>query len=106
MGLGDRRKCKCCLKLFRPDPRNRRHQYYCSAPDCRAASKAASQARWLAKPENQSYVARVRAWRRAIPGIGARADVPALRYKMSQWRNPLVPQSQRTLSRARRYKSS
>jgi hypothetical protein len=43
---------------------------------------------------------------RAIPGIGARADVPALRYKMSQWRNPLVPQSQRTLLRAHRYKSS
>jgi hypothetical protein len=27
MGRGDRRKCKCCLKLFRPDPRNRRHQH-------------------------------------------------------------------------------
>src|ERR1700676_1394042 len=58
MGLGDRRKCKCCLKLFRPDPRNHRHQYYCSASGCRAASKAASQARWLAKPENQSYFRR------------------------------------------------
>src|SRR5271154_2291304 len=55
MGHGDRRKCKCCLKLFRPAPRNRRHQFYCSASGCRAASKAASQARWLAKPENQSY---------------------------------------------------
>ena len=68
MGHGDRRKCKCCLKLFRPDPRNRRHQFYCSASGCRAASKAASQARWRAKPENQSYfrgpvnVARVQAW--------------------------------------------
>jgi hypothetical protein len=31
MTRGDRRKCKCCLKLFRPDPRNRRHQRYCSA---------------------------------------------------------------------------
>jgi hypothetical protein len=74
MGCGDRRKCKCCLKLFRPDPRNRRHQCYCSSPACRAASKAASQARWLAKPENQSYfhgpvhVARVRAWRSRHPG--------------------------------------
>jgi hypothetical protein len=74
MGLGDRRKCKCCLKLFRPDPRNRRHQCFCSAPACRAASKTASQARWLAKPENQSYfcgavnVARVRAWRSRRPG--------------------------------------
>ena len=55
MARGDRRKCKCCLKLFRPDPRNLRHQRYCLATGCRAASKAASQARWLAKPENQSY---------------------------------------------------
>ena len=53
MGRGERRKCKCCRKLFRPDPRNRHHQYYCSAPSCRAASKAASQARWLGQPENR-----------------------------------------------------
>src|SRR5262252_784005 len=78
MGCGDSRKCKCCLKLFRPDPRNRRHQCYCSAPACRAASKAASQARWLAKPENQSYfhgpvnVARVQAWRSRHPGYWRR----------------------------------
>ena len=86
MGCGERRKCKCCRKLFRPDPRNRRHQYYCSAPACRAASKAASQARWLAKPENQNYfrgpvhVARVQAWRSRHPGYwrkGRHAD-PAL----------------------------
>ena len=50
MARGDRRKCKCCLKLFRPDPRNRRHQRYCSATACRAASKTAGQARWLATP--------------------------------------------------------
>lgn len=73
MGCGERRKCKCCRKLFRPDPRNRRHQYYCSAPTCRAASKAASQARWLAQPENRNYfrgpvhVARVQAWRSRHP---------------------------------------
>ena len=41
MAGGDRRKCKCCLKLFRPDPRNRHHQRYCSVPACRAASKSA-----------------------------------------------------------------
>ncbi len=74
MAHGNRRKCKCCLKLFRPDPRNRRHQSYCSAPACKAASKAASQARWLAKPENQDYfrgpvnTARVKAWRAGHPG--------------------------------------
>jgi hypothetical protein len=84
MGREDCRKCKCCHKLFRPDPRNRRHQRYCSARDCRAASKIASQARWRAKPENQSYfcgpvnVARVQAWRSRHPGYwrkGRRAGI-------------------------------
>ena len=80
MARGERRKCKGCLKLFRPDPRNRRHQHYCSAPACKAASKAASQARWLAAPENQNYfrgpihVARVRAWRSRHPGYWRRAQ--------------------------------
>jgi len=83
MACGERRKCKCCLKLFRPDPRNRRHQRYCSALACRAASKAASQARWLAAPENQDYFPRrgerrrSRRGGRATPGIGARVDVSA-----------------------------
>ena len=87
MGCGDRRKCKCCLKLFRPDPRNRHHQCYCSAPACRAASKAASQARWLAKPENQSYfhgpvnVARVRAWRSRHPGYWRKGAVKACSWQ-------------------------
>lgn len=76
MAAGNRRKCKCCLQLFRPDPRNWRHQRYCSARPCRAASKAASQGRWLAKPENQDYfrgpenAARVKAWRSRHPGYG------------------------------------
>jgi hypothetical protein len=74
MAQGDRRKCQYCRKLFHPDPRNRHHQRYCSAPACRAASKAASQARWLAAPENRDYfrgpmnVARVRTWRSRHPG--------------------------------------
>ena len=52
----------------------RAHQRYCSAKECRCASKAASQRRWLAKAENRDYfrgpehVARVRAWRTAHPG--------------------------------------
>ena len=74
MARGNRRKCKCCRKLFRPNARNLHHQIYCSAHGCRAASKAASQVRWLAKPENQDYfrgpvnAARVRAWRSRHPG--------------------------------------
>ena len=71
-----RRKCRHCGQLFRPDPRNLRHQRYCSAKECRRASKAVSQRRWLAKAENRDYfrgpeqVARVRTWRTVHPGYG------------------------------------
>ena len=73
-----RRKCLHCQELFRPDPRNVRHQRCCSKPDCRKASKAASQRRWLGKPENRDYfkgeanVRRVQAWRKAHPGYWRR----------------------------------
>ena len=69
-----RKKCCNCKKLFIPDPRNIKRQKYCRKPDCRKASKAASQRRWLAKPENQDYfcgpdnVKRVQQWREANPG--------------------------------------
>jgi len=69
-----RRKCRNCGDLFRPDPRNLRHQRFCSKPPCRRASKARSQRRWLAKPDNRDYfrgpenVRRVQAWRIAHPG--------------------------------------
>lgn len=68
------RKCLCCGEFFFPDHRSAERQRYCSAPDCRRASKASSQAAWLAKTENQDYfkgalhVERVRAWRAAHPG--------------------------------------
>ena len=68
------RQCLCCCELFQADPRNLRHQEYCSKTTCRQASKAASQRRWLAKAENRDYfrgpenVARVQAWRKAHPG--------------------------------------
>lgn len=48
-------KCKCCNSLYRPDPRSEYHQAYCSLPACRKASKAASQRKWLNKPENRGY---------------------------------------------------
>ncbi len=73
-----RRKCRNCGELFRPDPRNLRHQRFCSKSSCRGASKAESQRRWLAKPDNRDYfrgpenVERVRAWRAAHPGYWRR----------------------------------
>jgi hypothetical protein len=72
------RKCLCCKEKFQPDARNRRHQQYCAKDDCRKASKAARQARWLAKPENCDYFRgsanceRVRQWRLANPGYSRR----------------------------------
>ena len=83
-----RRKCRNCGQLYRPDPRNLRHQCYCSQPACRRASKAASQRRWLAKAANREYfrgaenVARVRAWRAAHPGYW-RQTGPALQEHSS-----------------------
>jgi hypothetical protein len=68
-----KRKCRCCGVFFSPDHRNRRHQRYCSKPDCRRAGKAASQKLWLDKPENRDYfhgpdnVRRVQEWRNAHP---------------------------------------
>lgn len=88
MGQERRRTCASCGEIFTPDPRNARHQRYCGQPACQAASKRASQAKWLAKTENRNYhrgaaaVARVQAWRQAHPGYsrrksGAPQDAPA-----------------------------
>lgn len=72
------RKCKHCKVIFVPDPRCVKRQRYCSNPECRQASKADSQQRWLHKPANRDYftgsthVERVRAWRQAHPGYWRR----------------------------------
>jgi hypothetical protein len=69
-----KKKCRNCKELFIPDPRNVKRQKYCHKPECRKASKALSQKRWLQKPENQDYfrgpenVKRVQLWREANPG--------------------------------------
>ena len=112
MARGRRRKCKCCRRLFRPDPGNRRHQRYCSARRCRRASKAASQARWLARPENHDYfrgpvhLVRCQAWRARHPGYCARCRAPRLRLKTSLCRKTLILLAKWVFSRAHRYKIS
>ena len=74
MAQSGQRKCLCCKFFFDPDHRNRKRQRYCSKPECRCASKVASQGAWLAQPQNRDYfrdpvhVARVQAWRAAHPG--------------------------------------
>ena len=73
------RECLHCKGLFRPHCRNGHHQEFCSEPSCRRASKAESQRRWLAKPQNRDYfqgssnVERVRQWRKENPGYWKRA---------------------------------
>ena len=75
----NRRKCRCCHRVFVPDPRTVDRQRYCSEPACRQASKAASQRRWLSKNGNGDYfrgpeaVRRVQAWRKSHPGYWRRA---------------------------------
>ena len=78
MGLLKRKKCRHCKSLFIPDARNAKRQEYCEKPPCRKASKAASQQRWLQKPENRDYfrapvhVKRVQQWRKTHPGYWRR----------------------------------
>ena len=75
----NRRKCRCCKSFFTPDVHNPSRQSFCLALDCRHASKAASQRRWLSKPGNRNYfrdadnVERVRLWRKAHPGYWKRS---------------------------------
>jgi hypothetical protein len=69
-----KRKCLNCNRHFTPDPRNKYHQKYCSQPECRHASKIASQQRWLSSSKGIDYfsgaynVARVQKWRQEHPG--------------------------------------
>lgn len=67
------RKCLHCKRGYTPDHRSRKRQKYCTVPECRKASKAASQRNCLSRPENQNYFRgpessqRVRQWRLEHP---------------------------------------
>ena len=82
MRLIRKRKCKHCRRLFHPDSRNTKKQQYCSLPECRKQSKAASQRKWRAKPENSDYfsgpdnVKRVQEWRKRNPGYWRKRQNP------------------------------
>jgi hypothetical protein len=73
-----KKKCRNCKRLFILDHRNRKRQKYCDREPYKKASKAASQKKWLSKPENQDYfcgpdnVERVQKWRRNNPGYWKR----------------------------------
>lgn len=81
MKRGKRRRqrtCRHCKRLYQPDPRTRDRQQHCSAPDCKRASKAWRQSRWLKTPGGRNYfrepdnVERVQQWRKAHPGYWRR----------------------------------
>ncbi len=67
------KKCFNCHTFFKPTPQSKGRQNYCSQPDCKKASKKASQKKWLSKPENSHYfnghdnVLRVQQWREINP---------------------------------------
>ncbi len=71
-------RCRHCRRMFEPDYRNHGRQKYCDKAKCRKASKAASQKKWLGKPENKDHfkgpdhVARVKEWRGNNPGYSKR----------------------------------
>lgn len=73
------RKCLECGELFTPDPRLKGKQEFCSKPECRCASKAHSQRKWLSKPENREYFCgdentkRVQKWRKDNPSYAKEA---------------------------------
>lgn len=81
MGAKEKKKCRHCRRLFDPDPRNANRQKYCFRPDCRKASKRASQRKWIKKPENRDHfsgpinVDRVRGWRKEHPGYWKKTKV-------------------------------
>lgn len=98
MAQSGQRKCLCCGRLFYPDRRNRERQRFCADTECRRASKAASQAAWLAQPQNNGYfrdpvhVARVQAWRVAHPGYGRGKP-----RRPAALQDPLVAQAPETM---------
>ena len=71
-------KCLQCREKHVCDARNRGRQRYCAKAECRRASKAASQKRWVGKAGNQNYFRgadncdRVRQWRKGHPGYWRR----------------------------------
>ena len=99
MAQAERRKCVHCGACFSPEARNQRHQRYCAAAPCQIASKRASQAKWLTKPENQDYhrgsvaVARVQAWRAAHPDYRQRQATETSATSSVQEEPPIPPAS-------------
>ena len=76
------RQCRCCMDIFTPDYRNAKKQVYCGKPECRQASKRASQKQWSANNPNyfsgSINVDRVRQWRIDNPDRATRKSIRAV----------------------------
>ena len=88
------RICQHCNQIFFPDGRNRHRQRFCQKPECRKASQAVSQAKWLAQNPDYfhgaEHVKRVQKWRQAHPGYARRQASPPLPAPIPA--KPLEPQ--------------
>jgi hypothetical protein len=50
-----KRPCSICRRWFRPDPRVGARQRACSRPECQAARRKQTQARWRTAEANRGY---------------------------------------------------
>ena len=65
-----KKKCRCCRRVFTPDPRVGNRQVCCQSEDCKSQSKRISQKRWCrANPDYfHGRYEEVRLWRERNPG--------------------------------------
>src|SRR5271165_376925 len=89
MNLPSSCKCLHCREFFIPCPNSRHTQRYCAKPECRKASKAAAQAKWLNKAQivptfaDRKTSSGCNAGESAIPVTGAKRDrYGQMRYKI------------------------
>ena len=71
---GTKRKCRCCRRVFTPDPRVGERQVSCQAEDCKKRCKRISQKRWCrANPDYfHGHYEELRLWRQRNPGYQKR----------------------------------
>jgi hypothetical protein len=61
MPAARKRPCSICRRWFRPDPRVGLRQHTCGKPDCQAARRRKTQARWRTKnPDTQTPLFKIR----------------------------------------------
>ena len=100
MPNASRPKCPHCHERFDPDRYNAHHQKYCHQPECRSASKAMSQRKWLGK--NPGYFSgpsntnRVRRWRADNPAHGRDDAVRRRRLRQQRRGGTEIPSPQGT----------